>query len=73
MLKFPEGLLQSFGCRVVKKFRVPEAKTTDISKVLSFQPSMCIIMLGENYLDSYPDDLNLKSLVQNFMKIIDRL
>ena len=34
---------------------------------------MCIIMLGGNDLDSHPDDLDLKSVVDNIMKIIDRL
>ena len=76
--RFPDSVLQGLDYRVMKKFGIPGAKTTDISEklldeVLAFHPSVCLIMLGGNDLDSCPDNLNLKSIVDNFMRIINRL
>ena len=76
--RFPESVLQDLDYRVIKKFGVPGVKTTGIrekllDEVSTFQPNVCFIMLGGNDLDSHPDNLNLKTVVDNFMRIVNSL
>ena len=76
--RFPGSVLQDLGYGVVKKFGIPGVKSSGISdklldEVLAFQPSMCFIMLGGNDLDSPPNDLDLASVVEHFLRIIKRL